>query len=103
MLVTRKQRESGNQKAYHASPTVVRDCSRRIQNISGVAQGPAVRSVIRWVWFVATKGEARPHVRHETSRVHHAARRRGGGVAASGGRAAAGGGAGDRAAQRHRP
>src|SRR5215510_10988547 len=44
-------------------------------------------------------GEARPHVRHETSRVHHAARRRGGGVAARGARAAARAEAADRLSQ----
>src|SRR5262249_52866299 len=60
-----------------------------VQNISGVAQGPAVHCVIPWVRFVGTKrGEARPHVRHETTRFHHAARRRGG-VAARGTRAGA--------------
>src|SRR6516162_5580091 len=60
-----------------------------IQNISDVAQGPAVRSVIPWVRFVGTKrGEARPHVRHETAPLHHVARRRGR-VAARGAGAAA--------------
>src|SRR5262249_26522378 len=55
--------------------------------ISDVAQGPVVSSVIPWVRFVGTKrGKARPHVRHETARVHLAARRRGGGVAARGAR-----------------
>src|SRR5262249_1773123 len=34
-------------------------------------------------------GEARPHVRHETARLHHAARRRSGDMAARGARAAA--------------
>jgi hypothetical protein len=64
-----------------------------IQNISGVAQGPAVRSVIPWMaanqpyshglhWHKA--GGARPHVPHETTRVHVAARRRGSVVAARG-------------------
>src|SRR5262249_16209936 len=66
-----------------------------IQNISGVAQGPAVRSVIPWVsgeptvqpWPWHKAGGARPDVRHETTRVHRSFRRRGGGVAARGARA----------------
>ena len=75
---------------------VGRPSDASIQNISGVAQGPAVRSVIPWMvanqpyshglrWHKA--GGARPHVRHDTARVHHAALRRGG-VAARGARAA---------------
>src|SRR5215813_15421835 len=67
-----------------------------IQNISGVAQGPAVRSVITWMggeptvqpWPWHKAGGARPDVRHETARVHIAARRRGG-IAARGAGAAA--------------
>src|SRR5262249_22628771 len=65
-----------------------------IQNISRIAQAPAVRSVIPWLrgqptvepcpWHKA--GGARADGGHETARVHHADRRRCGRVAARGAR-----------------
>ena len=77
---------------------VGRPSDASIQNISGVAQGPAVRSVIPLMaanqpyshGLVGTERGEHAHVRHETTRVRHASRRRGGCMAARGAGAAAG-------------
>src|SRR5262249_30950481 len=69
--------------------------STSIQDISGLPQGPARPCVLGLgCGEPAARGGEKPHVSHETARVHHASRR-GSRVAARGARAA-GADAGDR-------